>query len=97
MSPIDDIGLPNKLFEYFALGKPSVVSELPTLKATFENKCVLYFRPGDEKDLAARILELYRSPEKRASLGSQGRAFYERCRWQTMKDEYLKVYEKLLS
>lgn len=79
---IEDVGVSNKLFEYFALGTPAVASALPSLTATFDSNCVLYFRPGDEKDLAERILELHRSPEKRASLAYHGKAFYSKCQWQ---------------
>ncbi len=94
---IADVGLPNKLFEYFALGKPSVVSALPSIKATFDDNYVLYYQPDDEEDLAGRILELYRNPEKGASLASHAQAFYRNCNWQVMKHEYLKVYEELLA
>ncbi len=94
---IDDVGVPNKLFEYFALGKPAVASALPSLKVTFGGDCIVYFQPDDERDLAARVLELYRSPEKRALLGSLGYAFYHRCQWPVMKHEYLKVYNELLT
>lgn len=94
---ITDLGLPNKLFEYFALGKPCVVSALPSLKATFDNSHVLFYEPDDAEGLASRILELCHSPEKRASLTSHAQAFYQNCRWQLMKHEYLKVYEDLLA
>ncbi len=95
---LNDVGLPNKLFEYFALSKPAVVSALPSLVDTFNNNdCVAFFRPDDERDLAARILELYRSPEKRAHLASNALAFYRNCQWPVMKHEYLKVYKGLLT
>lgn len=96
---IDDVGLPNKLFEYFALGKPAVVSALPSLLDTFDsnNECVAFFQPNDERDLAARVVELYRSPERRNSLVSHALAFYRNCQWSVMKHEYLKVYEELLT
>lgn len=94
---IDDVGAPNKLFEYFALSKPSIASDLPGIKGTFEDGCVIYFQPGNEVDLAARILELYRNPVKRASVGSSGKAFYDKCQWTFMKREYLSVYESLLN
>jgi len=95
---LDDVGLPNKLFEYFALGKPVVVSALPSLMDNFDNNgYVVYFKPDDETDLATRILELYRNPEKRSSLASHGQAFYNDCQWSVMKHEYLKVYRKLLT
>ncbi len=94
---IDDVGLPNKLFEYFAMSKPAVVSSHPSLRATFGEDCVLYYQPGDEGELADRILELYNSPEKRASLVSHATVFYRDCHWATMQYVYLKVYEDLLS
>jgi glycosyltransferase involved in cell wall biosynthesis len=95
---IDDVGLPNKLFDYFALEKPTIVSALSSLKDTFNNAdCVAFFSPNDEKDLAARVLELYRHPEKRTSLVTHARRFYQKHRWTVLKHEYLKVFEELTS
>ncbi len=94
---LDDVGVPNKLFEYFALSKASVASALPTLLATFDGKCVSYFRPGDEVDLAAKVLELYRDAERRAALASNGHDFYQSCQWPMMKQNYLGVYDRLLA
>jgi glycosyltransferase involved in cell wall biosynthesis len=91
----DDVGAPNKIFEYMALGKTIVASDLPGVKALFDDKCVSYFQPGDERDLANRVLELYHSPEKRASLGRSAQALYRKYHWPAMKSEYLKVTEKL--
>jgi glycosyltransferase involved in cell wall biosynthesis len=94
---LDDVGHPIKIFEYFALGKCTLASAHPTLLDTFDTDCLLLFLPGNERDLADRILELYSSPEKRASLASNAWNFYQGCRWQVMKGEYLKVYEELLN
>lgn len=94
---IDDVGVPNKLFEYFALGKPSVASSLPSLVATFDKDCVFYFKPNDENDLANRILELYHDPQLRAQLASHAQAFYQRCQWPAMKQEYLRVHQELMA
>ncbi len=92
---LDDVGVPNKLFEYFALRKPAIASALPSLLETFDGNCVQYFQPGDEKDLAAQVLELYRNPERRASLAASGHEVYKGFQWQSMKQEYLKVHEAL--
>jgi glycosyltransferase involved in cell wall biosynthesis len=94
---IVDVGVPNKLFEYFALGKPVVASKMPSLVETFGDTCMQYARPGDEHDLAARIVELYRDPEKRTSLGACGRAEYGRYNWSVTRDVYLGVYRELSS
>ncbi len=92
---LDDVGAPNKVFEYFALAKPTVASTLPGLTAMFNGGCIAYFEPGNERELAARILELYKNPEKRVSMGSGGRAVYRECWWPVMKRRYLKVYREL--
>jgi glycosyltransferase involved in cell wall biosynthesis len=94
----DDVGLPNKLFEYFALGKPTIASAQPSLLQAFgRNGTVAFFEPNNEKELASRILELYRNPEKRDSLISHGYKFYNQCQWSLIKQEYLKVYRELLN
>ena len=93
---IDDVGAPNKIFEYMALGKATVASALPGVKAVFDDNCVSYFQPGDERDLADRILDLYHSPGKRASLVSSAQALYQRYHWPVMRQNYLKVYQELL-
>jgi glycosyltransferase involved in cell wall biosynthesis len=93
---IDDVGAPNKIFEYIAVGKATVASSLPGVKAVFDDSSVLYFRPGDEKDLADRILELYKNPGKRDALVLSAKTLYNEYRWPIMRDRYLGVYKRLL-
>ena len=93
---IDDVGAPNKIFEYIAVGKATVASSLPGVRAVFKDSSVLYFKPGDEKDLADRILELYRNPEKREAFVISAKAQYNELRWPIMKDRYMGVYKRLL-
>lgn len=93
---IDDVGLPNKLFEYFALGIPAIASAQPSLLIAFGNSnTVAFFEPDNERELADRILELYSNTQKRASLISQGFNFYNRFRWPVIKQDYLKIYAGL--
>jgi glycosyltransferase involved in cell wall biosynthesis len=92
-----DVGAPNKIFEYFALSKPTVASLQPSLQAVVDGECVMYFEPGNERELADRILELYRDPKKRAELVSNASRFYDSYQWNTMKRNYLRVYEECLA
>ena len=93
---LDDVGTPNKVLEYFAMGKATVSSEIPGLTALIDCECLIYFQPGNEKELAERILELYHSPEKRVSLGALAQEFYSKYRWSEMKQSYLGVYRHLI-
>jgi glycosyltransferase involved in cell wall biosynthesis len=87
--------LPNKLFEYIALGIPTIASALLAMKAYFDDKSVMFFEPGNEKDLARCILELYQNPAKRKSLVTNASKIYEKYQWSKMKKQYLKAYEDL--
>jgi glycosyltransferase involved in cell wall biosynthesis len=87
--------MPNKLLEYLAMGKPAVVTDIPAIKAYFDDNSVMYYEPDNEHDLAHCILELYRNPEKRAALAASASAVYQQYRWPVMKYEYLKVFDKL--
>jgi glycosyltransferase involved in cell wall biosynthesis len=55
----------------------------------------MFYEPGDEHDLARCVLELYKDPEKRATLAASGIAAYEKYRWKTMKNEYVKIFDRL--
>jgi glycosyltransferase involved in cell wall biosynthesis len=87
--------IPNKLFEYLALGKPTVVTSIPAITAYFDSQSLVFYEPDNEHDLARCILELYGNPEKRAKLAASGSTAYQKIRWDTMKYEYLKVIDQL--
>jgi glycosyltransferase involved in cell wall biosynthesis len=87
--------LPNKLFEYLALGKPTVVARTTSIEACFDDSSLMLYEPDDEKALANCVLELYKNPQKRAMLAASGSAVYQKYRWDRMKYEYLKVFDRL--
>jgi glycosyltransferase involved in cell wall biosynthesis len=88
--------MPCKLLEYLALGKPTVVSALESIRAYLDNNSVMFFEPGSERDLARCLLELYRDPIRRASLAEGASAIYEKYRWSNSKNQYLKIYRDLI-
>jgi glycosyltransferase involved in cell wall biosynthesis len=81
--------LPLKLLEYVALGIPVACSDTETIRAYFDDGMLAFFRPGDERDLAARLVELYRHPERRRDLAQRAHTFNERFSWESQK---LKFY-----
>lgn len=87
--------MPTKLFEYVALGRPVITTIFPAVTDYFSDGTVMYYEAGDEYALARCVLELYHNPERRASLATLASTVYQGYRWDTMKYEYLKVFEQL--
>jgi glycosyltransferase involved in cell wall biosynthesis len=92
-----DLMLPVKLMEYVAMGKPVVASAQPTMKAYFDDNSMMFFEPGNEKDLARCVLEIYSNPSKGRSMVYYATKQFEKYRWDVVKYDYLGIYEKLLS
>jgi len=69
-------GLPTKIFEYQALGKPIICSSHGE-PATYINstKSGLVVKPGDSEALAQAILRLYRDKKLAWELGENGRRY----------------------
>jgi len=90
-----DLMLPNKLFEYIALGRAVISSNLTTIRTYFNSDSILFFESNNEKDLARCISQLYQNAAKRTSFVRTANKTYEKYRWSKMKKKYLKVYEDL--
>lgn len=85
--------IPNKLFDFMAMGKPVIVSSArPTERIVRSEECGLVFVERMKEDLASTILEL-RTRSAREQLGRNGRAAFLK-RWNWAFDEQL-VYAAL--
>lgn len=74
--------MPNKIFEYMAVGLPVVVSDArPLARLVAEVGCGLAFRSGDAVSLAEAVASLT-SAQRRREMGEKGRlAVAERYNW----------------
>jgi glycosyltransferase involved in cell wall biosynthesis len=67
-------GSPTKLFEYMAMGKPIVASNLEQIGEVLEHRRTAWMvRPNDSSDLADGLRQLVEDPALRAALGSAAR------------------------
>jgi glycosyltransferase involved in cell wall biosynthesis len=67
-------GVANKVFQYMLFKKPIIVSNcIPQQKIVEEEKCGLVFDSGNPKDLAEKILILYKNLPLREEMGENGR------------------------
>jgi glycosyltransferase involved in cell wall biosynthesis len=89
--------LPLKLLEYVGMGIPCVVSETETIRTYFNPGMVRFCRPGDERELADGILELYRDPDRRARQVAKADQFNASFNWEQQKRSYFEVVDSLLA
>ncbi len=85
--------IPNKLFEYMALGLPVIASDVGPIRIIVEKEeCGILVEPEDTNCLSEAIMKLCNSPELRKEMGKRGRtAVLDRYNWQQASRELLGV------
>ena len=69
---------PNKVFDYMAAGKPSVLAIDGVIREVIEAaEGGLYVPPGDSEGIANAILTLYQSPTQCRIMGARARKYVE--------------------
>lgn len=87
-------GSPTKLFEYMAMGKGIVASDLDQIGEVLEHgRTAWLVRPGDAKDLAQGLKKLIDDPRLRNRLGREARQ--EAVAKHTWKEHTRRIVEKL--
>ena len=81
---------PLKLFEYMAMGKPIVASDLPAMREVLtNNENALLVEYGDEEKFAAAINLLLSNSELLLSLGRNAKALSNRYTWKARAEGIL--------
>lgn len=83
--------LSTKLLEYVYMGKPVIASRLLTYQKYFKDSSLLYFNPGDEKDLSEKILQLSSGEELRKTLSANALESYKDMNWKSVKQKYFDI------
>jgi glycosyltransferase involved in cell wall biosynthesis len=92
---MNDISTMNKVMEYMALGKPIVQFDLAEGRFSAQ-EASLYAGKNDPIDLAAKILELLESTEKRQAMGAFGRRrVQDELEWRYEAPKLLAAYASL--
>jgi glycosyltransferase involved in cell wall biosynthesis len=88
---------PLKILEILAMGKPTIVSDLPPLLEIIEDHITGRVCQADSiENLQEVIMELYNHPEKTQRLSQAGRTWVEQNRsWDVISEQILKFYENL--
>jgi glycosyltransferase involved in cell wall biosynthesis len=84
-----------KIMEFLAMSVPVVASRTRIDEYYFTDHIVQFFESGDAADLASKIYELMRSPERRAELCRNGAEFIARNNWGVKGPSYLNMVDRL--
>jgi len=93
-SPLTEVAIPTKVFEYAAAGKPMAIARLRALVDLFGDAAE-FFRAGDERDLASAIERILTDPARAKHLADKARDILTRCSWEIMQRRLLSTYERL--
>src|SRR6266566_3135579 len=94
-NPLTELAIPNKVFEYSAVGKPLILARLSALESLFGD-AALYYEPGDPMDLREKIRFLLEHPSDARRLAERGSTVLAGCRWDIMEERLRTVYAGLL-
>ncbi len=89
--------LPNKLFEYVAMGKPAVVGDVPSIRRAFADHEVLYYETGDARQLAEGVVRIYHDPRSAAEMAARAQRTYRKYTWDVMRDIYVAIHDDVIS
>lgn len=87
-----DIVLPTKAYEFAWMGRAMIASDTQAMRSMFRPGAVALCDSTQPEAFAEAIIDLYRHPEKRASMIQAAAEDYEAYRWEVMA----KLYQHLL-
>lgn len=88
--------LSTKSLEFIGVGTPIVISRTAASEYYYNDSMVMFFKQGDHSDLANRIIELYKNPERREAQVRNAKAFNEKHNWENYKKIYYETVDKLV-
>jgi glycosyltransferase involved in cell wall biosynthesis len=91
-----DEALSGKSLEFLSIGTPIIMSKTMVSNYYYNDKIVKFFKPGNYKDLAKAIEELYYDAKKRKTLSQNGLRFTKKHNWLKYKKVYYEIIDNLL-
>jgi glycosyltransferase involved in cell wall biosynthesis len=92
-----DNTIPHKLFHYMLMNKPVVAANCnPIERILSESNAGLIYRSNNEKDLADKIIQLYKNNSLRIEMGENGRkAVLEKYNWSITIKNLTNLYKNI--
>ena len=92
-----EINTPTRIFEFLSRGKPVVVPSSPGVREYFSDEELMLFELGDAKDLADRIEDSIKHPDKLFEITCRGQAVCVKHQWLREKEKLIEIMQRLLT
>ena len=76
--------------------KHAIVARTPGVVDYFGEDGLVYFEPGDERDLARAILDAHRDPGRASAIMERALLVYDKYRWAKERERYLSLLDGLV-
>ena len=96
MSPFTNLNLPTRIFECLSMAKPVVAPRTDGILDYFDEDSLYFFKPGDPKSLAERIMEIYQNRPRCQQILNRGLKVYQAYRWELQKRHFIEVVRNLV-
>jgi glycosyltransferase involved in cell wall biosynthesis len=88
---------PNKIYEYMTFKVPFIASNFDSWFAKFKDiGAGCFVPPGDFEKLSQKLIELAKSPKKRAAMGERGYKYVEKYNWNHEEIKLLNLYDSVV-
>jgi len=88
--------LTHKMHEYIALGLPIIATRTDALEHYLPDNAIMYFSSGNVEELASKMIELARNPEKAKVLRQNMQAAFEQHGSSVQRTNYRQTIDALL-
>jgi glycosyltransferase involved in cell wall biosynthesis len=83
------VASPMKMFEYMAVGRAIVTSDLPVIREVLNEKSAVFCRPDDVSEWRTALESLLAHPPRRLDLGNQARSHVQGYTWRSRAERIL--------
>ncbi|MEO0185266.1 MAG: glycosyltransferase family 4 protein, partial [candidate division WOR-3 bacterium] len=95
VSVLSDYLLPNKLFEYIALGIPVICSSVKAVEDFFHNDELFFYTPSEPQEIAKHIEWIMFHYDIALEGAKRARMRYQEYNWSKQKNIYIDCHHQL--
>ncbi len=96
-SPLTELNFPVRIFEYLSLKKPVIVPDTKGINDYFNKDSILYFNPGDYKNLADVLINALKDQNSTQIVLKKGIDIYNENKWSKNSIQFLDVFHNIIN